>query len=177
MDSQAAETETKQSTRLLAILALILVGILFAGVIVLGVFALFPQLRPGMIRYTVGMGDLFVFQRGSIAPPENSYDILSLHALNWDADGFRVPDQPADHYAVLALGDSYTEGANVALPWPDVLAQVSGRTVRNLGFRGYGPVEEARVMEMFGTDAGAEYAILAHFAGNEREAFALRGKR
>jgi hypothetical protein len=50
----------------------------------------------------------------------------------------------------VALGDSYTEAANVARPWPDVLAERSGLAVRNLGFRGYGPVEELRVLRDYG---------------------------
>jgi hypothetical protein len=101
------------------------------------------------------MGDIFVTRPGIIAPPANPYDVLSEHPLVWDADGFRVPVGPSDHYEIIALGDSYTEAANVAQPWPDVLALKSGRAVRNMGFRGYGPVEEARVLKDYGAKSGA----------------------
>ncbi len=124
-------------------------------------------LNSDMVEFTVGMGDLFVAQPGAIAPPDNPHEVLSQHRLEFGEDGFRVPERPAEHYDVLALGDSYTEGANSALPWPDVLAAESGLSVRNMGFRGYGPVEEANVMEEYGVDSGAEIVVMAFFGGND----------
>ncbi len=120
-----------------------------------------------MVTFTVGMGDLFVAQPGTIAPPDNPHEVLSQHRLEFGEDGFRVPARPAEYYDVLALGDSYTEGANVALPWPDVLAAESGLAVRNMGFKGYGPVEEANVMGEYGADSGAEIVVMAFFGGND----------
>lgn len=148
-------------------LILALFGVGLAGILTLLILTLFPQLRPGVIRYTVGQGDLFVHQPGWIAPPADPYAVLSAHPLAWDEDGFRVPAHPAEQYDVLALGDSFTEAANVARPWPDVLAAESGLAVRNMGFRGYGPVEAARVMETYGADGGAETVIIAYFEGND----------
>src|SRR5438477_532561 len=126
---------TSPLRRWLARLALVLFGVALAALLFESFFRLFPNLLPdgrarsvdlGTIRYTVGMGDIFVARPGVIEPPSNPNEVLSEHKLAWDADGFRVPARPAAHYDVLALGDSYTEGPNVALPWPDVLAQQSG---------------------------------------------------
>ncbi len=119
------------------------------------------------VSYTTGMGDLFVHQPHLVAPPPDPYQVLSQHVLVWDEDGFRLPAQPAETYQVLALGDSFTEAANVALPWPDILAQKSGLSVRNLGFRGYGPLEQAEVMRTFGVNSGADIVIIGFFGGND----------
>lgn len=148
-------------------LGLAAVGIGVALGIVEIAFALFPQWRPGTTKFLAGMGDLFVAQRGMTARPPDPYQLLSAYYIRWGEDGFRVPARTAERYDVLALGDSYTEAANVGYPWPDVLAEKSGLTVRNLGFRGYGPFDQARIMEKFGAKAGAQFVIETHFAGND----------
>jgi hypothetical protein len=159
--------------------AMILLGIVLALLLIEGLFRLFPRLRPddrvhsadlGNVHFTAGIGDLFIERPGSIAPPPDPYQLLSEHRLAYDADGFRIPERPAaavSDYAVIALGDSYTEGANVAHPWPDVLAEHSGLLVRNLGFRGYGPAEEAHVLQNYGTQSNARFVILGYFEGND----------
>lgn len=159
-------------TRLLAIL----LGIGAAVVIFEGMLHLFPGLIPdgraravdlGVVQFTVGMGDIFVNRPGIVAPPEHPNDVLSEHRLTWDADGFRVPAHPASQYDVVALGDSYTEAANVALPWPDVMAEHSKLAVRNMGFRGYGPVEESRILHDYAVKTGARLVIVGFFEGND----------
>ena len=121
----------------------------------------------GEVEYTVGAGDLFLVQPDSIAPPDNPYEVLSRHELGWDEDGFRIPAQPADTYSIVALGDSYTEATNVGLPWSDVLAQELDTPVRNLGFRGFGPQEEAIVFEEYGMAENPEIVIIGFFGGND----------
>jgi hypothetical protein len=153
--------------RLLVNAALVLGGIAVALGMVGIFFLFFPQFQPGVTVFTAGMGDLFVAQQGVTAPPPNPDKILDVYFIHYGDDGFRVPARTADHYDVLALGDSYTEAGNVGKPWPDTLARDSGLTVRNLGFRGWGPVEEARAMEIFGADADADYVIISLFDGND----------
>jgi hypothetical protein len=124
----------------------------------------------GLIRFTAGLGDLFIHRQGKIAPPPDPYLVLSEHRLAWDSDGFRVPASaaaPESRFDVVALGDSYTESANVARPWPDVLAAQSGLSVRNLGFRGYGPVEESRVLRDYGVKNQPRLVIVGYFEGND----------
>jgi hypothetical protein len=121
----------------------------------------------GEVEYTVGAGDLFIVQPSSIAPPNNPYEVLSRHQLGWDEDGFRIPAQPADTYTIVALGDSYTEATNVALPWSDVVARELNTPVRNLGFRGFGPQEEAIVFEEYGIAENPEIVIIGFFGGND----------
>jgi hypothetical protein len=156
--------------------ALIVLGILSAVLLAEGLFRLFPTLRPagrlssvdlGIIRFTVGMGDIFYVRPGVVAPPSDPDIVLSQHRLSWDADGFRIPTHPSQQYAMLALGDSYTEAANVGMPWPDVVAARRGWTVRNLGFRGYGPVEEGHVLKEYGTKSSASIVIVGYFEGND----------
>jgi GDSL-like Lipase/Acylhydrolase family len=171
-----AQPSRSKAVQWLSRLLLVLMGIGLAVLIVEGLLHLFPDwaqgARPrslslGTVRFTVGIGDLFINRPGQIAPPPNPYDVLSEHPLAWDADGFRVPARPSDRYRVIALGDSYTEAANVASPWPDVLAARSGLAVRNLGFRGYGPVEELRVFRDYGATAHPQLVIVGFFEGND----------
>lgn len=129
--------------------------------------AKFANIDMGEIEFMVGNGDLFVAQWGSIAPPDNPYEVLSRHHLAWDADGFRVPQFPSETYEIIALGDSYTEAANVAYPWPDIVARESGRAVRNLGYRGYGPQELAQVMEEYSSRDNPKVVLVSFFGGND----------
>lgn len=127
------------------------------------------SLDMGTITFTAGMGDLFLHRKGLIAPPPDPYLVLSEHRLAWDNDGFRLSVQPSPdgNYEIVALGDSFTEAANAARPWPDVLAAETGKQVRNLGFRGYGPVEEGRVLRDYGLKANPRLVIMGYFEGND----------
>ncbi|MFN8418489.1 MAG: GDSL-type esterase/lipase family protein [Anaerolineae bacterium] len=151
-------------------------GIVLAFGLLEVMFRLFPSLRAsdransvdmGVVQFTAGIGDMFIHRPGKIAPPADPYAVLSEHHLQWDADGFRVPATPAPDYPVITLGDSYTEAANVSLPWADVLAKDSGLAVRNLGFRGYGPAEEARILRDYGLKYNPRIIILGFFEGND----------
>lgn len=126
-------------------------------------------LHTSEVKFTVGIGDIFIHSRGKVAPPADPYEVLSEHQITWGNDGFRVPAVPADNYDILALGDSYTESANVALPWPDVLAAQTGIPVRNLGFRGYGQVEENHVLRNYGLKGKhlPKVVIIGYFEGND----------
>jgi hypothetical protein len=156
-------------------LALIGGGIGFALILLLSGFIvvfgdarlMLAYLYDDVIVYRAGMGDILYWQGEFIAPLKNPDEILSVHRLQLDELGFRMPAQTAEEYQVVALGDSFTEGANVAAPWPDVFAQASGLTTRNLGFRGYGPVQYAYTMENFGEDNNPEVVIVGFFGGND----------
>ena len=60
--------------------------------------------------------------------------------LHTDARGFRNASD-LKQYDIVALGDSFTEGSRVsdAQAWPVRFAQLSGRSVCNLGMSGYAP--------------------------------------
>jgi hypothetical protein len=127
-------------------------------------YTLFP---PAFIQYRIGMGDIFAYQGHIITPLEDPYKVLAEYPLVWTVDGFRQPAQVAERYDVLAVGDSYTEASSVAVPFADVLAQESGLTVKNMGVRGYGPTEEALMMENLGVENPADYVVIQFFAGND----------
>ena len=73
----------------------------------------------------------------------SGYDATQIHI---DADGFRVTGPitgtapPAGAGPILALGDSYTYGAEVPddQTWPAHLQRLTGRPVLNAGVSGYG---------------------------------------
>lgn len=166
----AATTDVTQKRQIPAwVMALILgvIGVGFAAVMIIVLLAIFPQLRPGTIVFTVRMGDIFYHTPQWVKPPENPDEVLSVHWIGWDADGFRIPARQAERYEILAVGDSFTEAANAAWPWPDVLAETSGRAVRNLGFRGYGPVEQAHIIKLYGAESGASTVVIGYFEGND----------
>lgn len=160
--------------------ALLMVGgIVFAlGLIVLGL-RLFPDLIRNanpeqrraagttmQIQFRPGDGDLFSAMPGKIRSPENNEPMTDF-TITWDSDSFRVPAQQADHYPIAAFGDSFTEGYNVAVPWPDGLAAALGIPVRNYGYRGYGPRETAAAMRDFAGREPRKWDLYGFFAGNE----------
>ena len=58
-----------------------------------------------VIVYRAGMGDILYWQGEFIAPLENPEEILSVHRLEVDEWGFRMPARTAEQYQVVALGD------------------------------------------------------------------------
>lgn len=125
------------------------------------------NLDMGIVQFRVGNGDLFYAQADLIAPPENPEAVLSEHRLAWDDNGFRVSIPPNGAYEIIALGDSYTEATNVARPWATVLAEETGLDVLNLAYRGYGPQEEALVMQEYGAIHEPEIVVIGFFGGND----------
>ncbi len=152
---------------LLLNLMLIVGGIVFAGMTVFIFLALFPQFQPGMVIFRVKHGDIFFHHPQWMAVPENYEEMLSIHRVTYDEDGFRVPEHTASDYDVLALGDSFTEAMNAPRPWTDTLAAASGLTVRNLGYRGFGPVEEAYILGQVAPRSSARIVIIGFFEGND----------
>lgn len=150
---------------------------MFALLIVGAALLLFPQLRPNTIEFTVAMGDIFYHQGPWMRPVDNPNQPLSIHWLAWDDEGFRVPHRTAERYPVVALGDSFTEAANVGMPWPDVLAAALDLPVRNLGFRGFGPREEMQAFELYGDAANVDVVVIGFFEGNDlSNAVTTRGR-
>jgi hypothetical protein len=147
--------------------SLILGSMLLSLLIIQVILAAFPQLQPDTLVFTVGMQDIYFHHPEWVKRPENPDEVLSIHRLAYDQEGFRMPARPSSSYEILALGDSFTEAANVALPWSDVLAAASGRSVRNLGFRGYGPVEITHMIERYGQAQASEILIVGFFEGND----------
>jgi hypothetical protein len=126
---------------------------------------LFPDWRPGGQRFIFRErdGDTFRHQPGFVRPPPGN-EILEDFTLRRDENGFREPARRADFYPIIALGDSFTEGG--PLPWPDVLAEALDTPVQNLGWRGFGPLQEAEVMRQYG-GPGHDWVLLAYFEGND----------
>lgn len=166
--------------RLAVRVGLSLGGVLLGLLLGLAVVQAFPQLLPPALRdplsqrtrnrtwevtYTLTDGDLFYHQAGDVKPPAQN-EILSQHSIYWDEDGFRQPALTAEHYPILALGDSFTEAWMVAQPWTDVLAAELDTPVRNLAYRGYGPLEYRAMMEDFGTGEH-EWILMGFFEGND----------
>lgn len=146
---------------------LVLLGLLFAGAMMAVFLIIFPQYRPGVTIFTVSHGDIFFHQAVWVKPPPNPDEILDIYTINWDADGFRIPARQASHYPILAVGDSFTEAPNVGRPWTDVLAEAAQTAVKNLAYRGYGPVEQAHILAEYGADSGAETVVVGFFEGND----------
>ncbi len=145
--------------------------LLFAEVL-LGPVDFYTRATPNQqmqVDYHLLDGDLFAAMEGRVRPPADN-PVLAQIDIAWDAQGFRVPARSADHYPLLAFGDSFTESAITTTPWPDALAAALDLPVRNYGYRAYGPREIARVAEETApqhADSPPDWVIWAHFSGND----------
>ena len=156
---------------------LILSGFIVSAALVIGALILFPGLVPDVssraeagttleVTFRESDGDTFVLQRGRVHPPAEDV-VLGQWTLQWDDNGFRIPAMTADQYPIAALGDSFTEGATVALPWTDMLASLLNVPVQNYGYRGYGAIEMAEVAQEFLAESERSWVLYAHFSGND----------
>lgn len=165
--------------KLLPRLLLVISGLLCAVVTFGLAIQLFPDLLPSTLRddpldqrspneelrfiFTDYMGDTFYNPPGMVRPPEENR-VLEDFILRYDADGFRLPRLTADSYPIIALGDSFTEGGQI--PWVDVLAETLEIPVRNLGWRGLGTLDEARLMQEYGR-GDHKWVLIGYFEGND----------
>jgi hypothetical protein len=165
---------------IIARLALVFGGLAFGVLLIVLIVRLFPQILPFSlqdpldrrtpnatldVQITELDGDLYHSSPGDVRPPEDP-QLLAEFTANWDEDGFRFPAVQANHYPIIALGDSYTEGWLVEYPWPDILARELDTPVRNLGFLGWSIQQEAEIMRQYGQD-DPEWVLLAYFEGND----------
>lgn len=158
---------------------LVLGGFLFAILLVLLTLWLFPNLVPSTttpreesagvslhIDYYSTDGDLFRYMPGAIRPPAENVFLQSFDVA-WDKDGFRIPQDSAPHYPIVLFGDSFVEGNEVPVPWPDRLAEALGVPVRGYGYRGFSPQDIAEVAQEFIPEDQRTWVLYAHFSGND----------
>jgi hypothetical protein len=155
---------TPQRQRILLI-AMIIGGLSCGGILIFLLIQVFPQLEPGGQRFvfTEYDGDTFRHQPGMVRPPAENR-ILEDRIHFDDADGFRRPVWVSDEYPVIAIGDSFTDGGQVA--WTDTLANLLDTPVRNLGWSGYGPLEYAEIMKQYG-GGDHDWVLVMFFEGND----------
>jgi hypothetical protein len=155
---------TPQRQRMLT-LGMIIAGLICGGILIFALMRVFPQLEPGGQRFvfTEYDGDTFRHQPGMVRPPAENR-ILEDRIHFDDADGFRRPLWLSDEYPIIAIGDSFTDGGQVA--WTDTLATLLDTPVRNLGWSGYGPLEYAEIMKQYG-GGDHDWVLVMFFEGND----------
>lgn len=154
-------------------------GIVVAVALLVIILALFPQIIPNYdysiresantsldLQFYAHDGDMFWVLPNQVRPPDDN-PLLAEYTIAWDENGFRQPSRLADEYPIAVFGDSFTEGANVARPYPDVLAEILDTPVKNYGYRGYGPYEIHEVIDSYLTQSPREWVLYAHFSGND----------
>jgi hypothetical protein len=87
--------------------------------------------------------------------------------LTTDEYGFRNSPPEKATYGIVAVGDSYTFGHNVAAPWPQRLAEHTGIDVLNLGEGDTGPQAQVDVLRTYGLKKQPQWVIMAYFEGND----------
>jgi len=103
---------------------------------------------------------------GQISPV---YDYPTTHILfATDSQGFRNSDE-ATTADVVVLGDSFTELPYMRIEdvWPSLLAQRTGWKVRNLAVSGYGPMQQAVVLQKWGLAYRPRLVVLGFYEGND----------
>ena len=143
----------------------LMVGGTAIGVIAVLVILSASDIELGGTRFifTDYNGDNFAHQQGLVRPPATNR-VLEDVTIFRDEDGFRRPAIAADSYPIIAIGDSFTDGGQT--PWIDYLAGALNMPVRNLGWRGFGPLEYVQIMRDYGDD-GHEWILIAFFEGND----------
>lgn len=113
-------------------------------------------------------GDLFTRMDGFVKPlyPGDDRVIAQMH-LATDHLGFRNAEPVQKQYDMIALGDSFTYGLAVSTPWSERLAQLTNKSVLNLGWEGIGPLEERDLYLQNGRDKSPQWVVLAFFEGND----------
>jgi hypothetical protein len=173
------------SVPVLGNVVLVLLGLAFALGVVELLLRAFPNLIPPEVRvnpparritafidetYDLRQsdGDLFHYMRGKIVTLSPEEDQVLAHVnMITDANGFRNSPPEQATYGIVALGDSFTRASGVPSPWPQLLANHTGRDVLNLGDVGFGPQDELKVLQQYGLKKQPQWVIMAYFEGND----------
>ena len=101
-------------------------------------------------------------------PPSMSEGTLRRFRFQTDSEGFRN-SAVRERFQIAALGDSFTDAMTMEAEasWPLQLEKHLGVTVQNYGTAGFGPQQEARVLEDFVARHRPRVVVLAYFAGND----------
>lgn len=112
-------------------------------------------------------GDLFYKMPGYIKPiaPADDQVLAKVHLVT-DHAGFRNPDPWRANYDIVILGDSFTY-VTAPIPFPERVAELTQKSVLNLGQLGLGPLEERDVFSQYGRDKSPKWVIVAFFEGND----------
>jgi hypothetical protein len=92
-----------------------------------------------------------------------------IHAtLTTDARGFRNTSS-RNHYDLLTIGDSFTDGSHVSDEhvWPVLLVGKIGRTVCNLGMGGSRPANYLAILTEYGLSLSPKTVVLVLYEGND----------
>jgi hypothetical protein len=176
----------KRSSRpFLGNIALVMLGVGVALGLMELLLRTFPSLVPPLVRtnppvrrvqafrdetYDVRQsdGDLYFWMRGSIVPlPIDEDRVVARVHLTTDEYGFRNSPPEKATYGIVAVGDSYTFGHNVASPWPQRLAEYTGIDVLNLGEGDTGPQAQLDVLRKYGLKKQPQWVIMSYFEGND----------
>lgn len=113
-------------------------------------------------------GDLFGRMEGFVKPLDPADDrLLDRMHLVTDRFGLRNVEPLQNRYDIVALGDSFTYGTSVSMPWPQRLGEIVHQSALNLGWEGVGPLEERDLFEQYGQDKKPRWVIVAFFEGND----------
>jgi lysophospholipase L1-like esterase len=151
--------------RFLSALLAIALGLGAAELGLRGAFAFFPELRAratGQEAIPSWLPDEQLLYRPNPAHPGH------------DARGFRNPEALA-RADLVALGDSQTYGSGVSTEeaWPQLLARQTGRSVYNMAFPGWCPVQSLLLADE-ALALRPRVVIEAFYAGNDLyDAFAI----
>ena len=92
------------------------------------------------VEFKISDGNMYDALPGRVRPPDED-TVLAAFTLTWDESGFRAPHRTAAEYPIAVFGDSFTEGFNVAQPWPDVLDEITNVPVRIMDIEAMAPLK------------------------------------
>ncbi|MDX9875355.1 MAG: hypothetical protein RBS88_10630, partial [Spongiibacteraceae bacterium] len=100
------------------------------------------------------------------APP--GYGAVPI-VLTTDERGFRNPRGEQPHYDIVAVGDSFVAGSHVsdAEGWTELLQDLTGKQLYNLGVSGAGPRTYLNNFMYYGTDLKPAVAFFMIYEGND----------
>ena len=100
------------------------------------------------------------------------------YTLTVDKRGFRNPTD-ADQYDIVILGDSFTEGSDVSdhHVWPVRFAELTGRSVCNLGMSGGNPSTYHQTLISVGLGLQPKLVVCMLYEGNDFRSSNFRVKK
>lgn len=154
-------------------LTLVLLGAVVSLVLFEAIFFVFPGMIPNAFKFsTVRAYDDYM---GFKFKPNINFDFylnydnvtfsVETKSVEFDDVGFRDDGLDDQVPFAVAVGDSFTAGwgVNLSDSWPEVLEELSGADVVNMGMPAYSIMQSARMAEKYGIELKPKVVILGVF--------------